>query len=248
MDANIQNVLIIDDSSEDQKLYERYTKRLTDRKLNIYQAKNAKESLDLLEKTIPDCILLDYRLPDMNGIEWLKNFKTHMLKHTPVIMLTGQGDEQVAVDALKHGVHDYLVKDKVTAASLQHAITQAINKSELELKVKEQQETIELMAYSDYLTGAANRMQFEKMAAMAISRAKRYKRFMGILIIDLDHFKRVNNTFGHQVGDELLKETVKRLQKGIRENDTLARIGGDEFAIVLDEMDQPKDAAIVANR
>lgn len=104
------------------------------------------------------------------------------------------------------------------------------------------------LALYDHLTQLPNRILFEKAINQALARAERHHRLTAVLFLDLDHFKNVNDTLGHDVGDLLLKEVSARLNQCVRETDTIARFGGDEFAIVLDEIDKPEDASIVAEK
>lgn len=113
---------------------------------------------------------------------------------------------------------------------------------------KEVHETLEHLAKFDQLTGLANRRMFHDFQAKAFSRAMRYQRSMAVILLDLDNFKEINDTHGHDLGDKLLISLAKRLAGVIRSGDLLARLGGDEFAIILDEMTQVEDAGIIAQK
>ena len=113
-------------------------------------------------------------------------------------------------------------------------------------KAAEQQ--IEYQAYHDALTGLANRRLFEEHLTLALALAQRRRRLVGVLFLDIDHFKIVNDSLGHTVGDELLKQVAARLKGVVREGDTVARVGGDEFTIVLQDLQRKDDAAIVAEK
>ena len=112
----------------------------------------------------------------------------------------------------------------------------------------EVQRKLDYLAYHDTLTGLPNRSLCYERLAYAIAQAKRYKRTMALMFVDLDHFKDINNTMGHEAGDSLLQETAKRLKKCVRDSDTIARLGGDEFTLILSEINQPQDVAVVADR
>ena len=113
---------------------------------------------------------------------------------------------------------------------------------------KEAEEVLTRLAEHDQLTNLATRKVFNEFQQRAMFRAKRYHRSMAILFLDMDHFKEINDNFGHAAGDLLLKSVAKRLNACIRSSDLVARLGGDEFAIVLDELSQPEDAARVAQK
>lgn len=113
---------------------------------------------------------------------------------------------------------------------------------------KQSQETLEYLAQYDQLTGLANRRMFHDFQEKALSRARRYQRGMAILFLDLDHFKEINDTLGHDIGDKLLTSVAKRLLDCVRSGDLVARLGGDEFAVVLDEISRPEDAGMIAQK
>ena len=113
-------------------------------------------------------------------------------------------------------------------------------------KTAEQQ--IEYQAYHDALTGLANRRLFQEHLTLALALAQRRRKMVAVLFLDLDHFKVVNDSLGHSVGDELLKQISSRLKAAVREGDTVARVGGDEFTIVLQDLQRKDDAAVVAEK
>lgn len=244
---NIRKILIIDDNPEDQIVYQRYLKKAFS-DIHILIKSTGNDALSFLLKSEIDCILLDYRLPDMSGIDFLERLIAKLSPLPPIIMLTGQGSEKIAVDALKLGISDYFVKNELDSEILSKAIINAIEKSELNKKIQAQESEIKFMAYHDYLTGISNRVQFDQLAKKSLSRANRNNKNMAILIIDLDRFKNVNDSLGHQIGDLLLQGVAKRFLAVLREEDTLARLGGDEFAIIADSIEKPDDAEIIARK
>jgi diguanylate cyclase (GGDEF)-like protein len=201
-------------------------------------------------KTIPlDVILLDLLLPDINGDEvcrWLKlNDETRGI---PIIMLTVKSSVEDKVSAIEAGADDHLPKPynevelnaKIYAAlrtkALQDGLRQR-NKQMEELLVK-----FEVMAITDSLTSLYNRRRFETIFEKELMKFKRYKRAVTCFMIDIDHFKRINDLYSHNAGDSVLKEVAQLIRQSLREVDTVARWGGEEFVAALPETD--KDQAV----
>ncbi len=157
-------------------------------------------------------------------------------------MLTGTvDDEEIAIEAAKRGAQDYLVKQKVDGNQLVRALRYAIERKRLE-------ENIKRMAHHDALTNLPNRALLDDRLVVALAHARRNKEMLAVLYLDLDGFKAVNDTHGHTIGDQLLKDVAKRLTNLLRDEDTVARMGGDEFTLLLTEIKQKEDAAKVANK
>ncbi len=116
------------------------------------------------------------------------------------------------------------------------------------LKLEKRNEEVKLLGYYDKLTGLPNRCIFYKNLERKIADAKRHDEIFGILYLDLDYFKKFNDFNGHQYGDQLLIKFTKRLQKLLRESDLIAHLGGDEFCVMLDRLDDEKDCAVVAKK
>ncbi len=142
---------------------------------------------------------------------------------------------------MKVGATDYLVKGEITGPFLSRAIRYAVERKKVERHLK-------YLAERDALTGLSNRMVFQIRLDDAIVNAKRTGSMLAILLLDLDHFKDVNDTLGHPVGDSLIKETAKRLESCTRATDTVARLGGDEFGIIATNIAHPDDIIILAQK
>lgn len=226
-------LLIIDDEVIDRAYYQRMLRQTNEAIFEAVETVNANEALNYLQTHEVDCILLDYQLPDMNGLELLKKIKETNAKFTPVIMLTGRGDEQIAASAIKRGAEDYFIKNKIEPNVLIKAILNAIRSSQLKKIIQQQQEQLEYYAYYDNLTGLLNRHSFEKTAEYALSEAKRLNYELAILLIDLDNFMSINDAMGFLAGNEMLIETGLRLKKVLPKEVIIARLGDDEFAVLL---------------
>ena len=245
MDNRMNNLIaIIDDCEEDREIYKHYLKKNTPN-LNIIECSSGHEALEKIINQSLDCILLDYQLIDMTALELLTTLK---ISATPIIVLTGQGSETIALDSIKHGAADYLIKSNINEEILINAIQSSIKKFELKNKEEARQKKFVFEATHDALTQVYNRKYLEEYARRLISKSLRHHLSFALLYIDLDKFKIVNDTLGHLVGDELLIQFTRRIKKILREEDVLGRIGGDEFIIFVDYINQPNEVANIANK
>lgn len=245
---NINHLLIVDDCAEDQAVYKRYISKTFQQQLSIQTMEKGELALDFLKTNPVDCILLDYQLPDMTGLDFLRKLKEDNALSTPVIMLTGTGNEKIAIEALKIGAYDYLNKGELKPEILYNTIANAVEKSQLIRKVKAKESEINYLAYHDFLTGIPNRAQFETHLKTVFARSQRYRRPFALLLIDLDRFKLINDNYGHETGDSLLKQVAQLFQQCLRESDILARLGGDEFAVLTDQIEHHGQVAVIAKK
>jgi diguanylate cyclase (GGDEF)-like protein/PAS domain S-box-containing protein len=367
---NLAHMLYVEDDGGLARLLQRKLHRLG---YVVDIADNGEKGLSMLESGIYDLILLDYNMPVCGGMDFLRAMEAHG-RMPPVIMVTGEGNEKVAVEALKLGASDYLVKDvdlvyqellpivieqvlekeqlirerermldavreseeryrklvelspdgivihqdgklvfinpsglSILGAREEHELVGReladfihpefrerhfqrlamlqdqeylplaeekflqLDQTEIDVEVitlpffhsgepayqlifrditerKEARQRLEFMATCDALTTLPNRLLFSDRLSQARSNAKRYSRSFALLFVDLDRFKAVNDNFGHDVGDMLLREVADRLSGCVGEADTLARMGGDEFCILLLDIAGKQDAARVARK
>ncbi|OGT38707.1 MAG: hypothetical protein A3F11_03710 [Gammaproteobacteria bacterium RIFCSPHIGHO2_12_FULL_37_14] len=241
-------LLIVDDEVVDRAYYQRMLRQSANLPYQATEAINGKEAIDYLQNHEVDCILLDYQLPDMNGLDLLKKIKEISGKFVPVIMLTGRGDEQVAVSAIKNGAEDYFIKNKIEPNQLMKAILNAIRSSQLKKTINQQKKQLKYYAYYDSLTGLLNRHSFEEISEYALSEAKRLNHELAILLIDLDNFMSINDTLGYLAGNEMLIETGKRIQSVLPKEVIISRLGDDEFAVLLTGLDIDVYAAKIAHK
>jgi two-component system, cell cycle response regulator len=209
------------------------------------------EGLKLARSLRPDLILLDVEMDDIDGFavcRWLKvNSET---REIPVIMLTVRKELADRVEGLNIGADDYLAKP-FASAELEARIFAALRVKAAHAELKERNSQLESMlhhvealAITDPLTGLFNRRRFGDVLKREFAITRRYKNTLSCLMIDLDHFKRVNDRYGHDAGDQVLKETARRLLETVREVDVPARYGGEEFAVLLPHT--AKGAAVIA--
>ena len=224
-------LLVIDDSEDDRALYKRLLRKNTHIS-TILEAMTVQQGLDLYHENNIDCVLIDYQLPGEDGISFINKAMNLPHPFVPLIMLTGQGNEKVAVAAMKAGASDYLTKDELTDQLLNKTIQHVLEKSKLVSELNKKTIALEVMATTDNLTGLLNRHAFQKEAQKRVSFAKRHDQKIVILFIDLDGFKNINDTYGHETGDRLLSLAAERLARSFREEDIVCRFGGDEFVAV----------------
>jgi two-component system cell cycle response regulator len=235
------HILIVDDSPEDRAAYRRLLAHNCEGAYEIAEAETAEEGLARCRQGV-DCVLLDYRLPDQDGLEFLAGLAgERLLPGVAVIMFTGQGDELVAVQAMKSGAQDYLVKGRITAEALRRAVHNALEKSALLRLLEEQRRELERLATVDGLTGLYNRRHFLERLEQEAARVHRSGMSLSVLLLDLDHFKRVNDTYGHLVGDRVLAGVAHVLKASLRRTDFAARYGGEEFCVLA--VDTPLEGA-----
>lgn len=240
------SILIIDDDDVDRANYKRMLES-NHISWEISEAMTAKDAISSIGIKKFDCILLDYQLPDMSGIELLQYIKKQYDEYVSVIMLTGHGSEDVAVKAMKEGAADYLVKNKVYQDALLKTVLNSIKILELKKIIQKQKDQIDFYRFSDSLTGLMNRHTFEEMAKQAYSHCVRHSDMLAIILIDLEQFITINDTLGRLVGDEILIEISKRLKQILPDNTIIGRWGNDEYAILLTGLDIEHQAENAVN-
>ncbi|MES2682480.1 MAG: diguanylate cyclase [Pseudomonadota bacterium] len=192
-----------------------------------------------------DCILLDLRLPDGEGVASVDRIREHHREVT-LVVLTGNSDQQAALTALQHGAQDYVIKGTLDGDALMRLLRHAVERNRLVIQIERSRQQEYHRATHDPLTGLPNRPLFADRVATAL--AQRHSRSMAVCFVDLDGFKHVNDLHGHATGDRLLKAVAATLQDTVRGGDTIARVGGDEFAVLLTQPRDADEAARVAQR
>lgn len=246
MDQNIINILITDDDQGDRHEIKRLLKQ-SGLACECTEVVSVEEAIKACDNAVFHCVIIDYQLTGQNGLEGMSLLHSQF-PEMPIIMLTGHGNEMIAIEAVKRGASDYIAKKNLNADLLRKSITDAIEKCQLEKKIKKQTMKIDHMAHYDYLTKIPNRQYFSEMLSRTLNSAKRHRRILAVLLLDLDRFKNVNDELGHEMGDLLLKQAARRFQSTLRGEDILARLGGDEFIILLGEINKREDAELVAQK
>ncbi len=233
------NILVVDDDEDDYLITRQICNRIQEVKINVEWAPGYDPALEQISAGEYDVILIDYRLGASTGIELLREITPHT--DVPCILLTGQGGREVDLEAMESGATDYLAKTELTPVVLERTLRYALER-------KRAEERLNRLALYDTLTGLANRSLFRDRLDRELSRATRFGHSIALMFIDLDGFKTVNDTLGHDVGDELIKVAANRLSACTRQIDTVARLGGDEFVIILAGLEDTHEAIPVAER
>ena len=231
------NILCIDDKDDDFNAIQQILK--DHHQLQLIRSTSIGAAFDRLEKERFDLIFLDYLLPDGTGLEFIEAIHSQGME-TPVVVITGQGDELIASRIIQAGAYDYLPKAKVSVKALLRIISNALEKAGLRREMRMAQEKLAEMSVRDELTGMYNRRYFQEALEREISGAQRYGHGIALCMIDLDHFKKVNDSYGHLCGDRVLQEFGRLLDSSIRKYDVGCRYGGEEFAIILPDTSSEK--------
>ncbi|GAX60878.1 response regulator receiver modulated diguanylate cyclase [Candidatus Scalindua japonica] len=223
-------ILVVDDSED---VVEWFKAFLADQDLIVFSwAENFKDSFAMLEREQFDIIFLDHILKDGTSIEYLKNIDEKSIE-TPVIVVTGYGDEMLASKLIQLGAYDYLPKSRINTESLSRVINNTLERARLRKDVKKAQAKMAEMSTVDELTTLYNRRYFIEVLEGEFERADRYETEMALIMMDLDYFKKINDSLGHPAGDMVLSDTGKRLRRHVRKSDLACRYGGEEFAVIL---------------
>lgn len=211
---------------------------------DVTTVSDGREALALFEDRFFPIVITDWQMPEMTGLELCRELRSCDLPgYVFIVILTSRDTKSDLVVGLDAGADDYLTKP-VSRSELVARLKTGARILDLEKSLLEANEEIRLLSVTDPLTRAYNRAYFMERAAEEVKRAQRYGRPLSIVLADIDHFKKVNDTYGHQVGDEVLKGFVARTSASLRVGvDWIVRYGGEEFLFVLPET--PVEKAVV---
>lgn len=234
-------ILVADDSAVYRKLVEQ---TLSDDNHKVIFAKNGREALDLYAKHTPALVITDWTMPDIGGLELCKKIRQDFQQHfAHIILLTSNTDKEQVVEGLAGGADDYLTKP-FHQGELRARVNVGLRVVELHRQVQAKNRQLEEMALTDPLTGLANRRAIDIWITRQLSAAARHDFPIWVAICDLDHFKKVNDTYGHEAGDMVLKTFAQILKSNTRQSNICGRHGGEEFLNIITHVE--RDNSVIA--
>ena len=231
-----EKILVIDDEEDIRTLL---SSILESDGYDVITASNGREGLEHFQAHDPALVLTDVRMPIMDGIGVLREIKAKE-SEADVIILTGHSDEATAVDCLRLGAYDYFRKPLENVDVFLTAIERVIERRDLKQKNRMLLEALTKMSIKDPLTGLYNFRHMQICLDQEIDRSERYKHSFFVVMIDVDNFKAVNDTYGHLFGDHVLKHLSKIVRGTLRSTDRMFRYGGEEFLIIMNEITVPE--------
>ena len=232
-------VLLVEDDQEFADILRIRLSKEKDPRLEITCLPTLQQAMESLAEKTWDLILLDLMLPDSSGIETFTTLRSQA-RHTPVVIMSGLDSDSLAIDAVRKGAEDYLVKGEINSRLLLRVLHHAMDRHRIKEKLasvtgrlRETNLRLEKMALLDPLTELYNRRGLQQALRRELQILSREGGKLLVLFLDIDDFKKINDSLGHPVGDILLKEIARKIQDSVRASDHVARIGGDEFLLLL---------------
>jgi two-component system cell cycle response regulator len=227
-------LLSIEDSDHDFGRLEEILKHQS--QVNLLRVKSIREAFEMIEAYPVELVFLDHILPDGTAFDFLRILDEEK-KQLPVVVVTGQGNEKLASQIIQAGAYDYINKGNLNLSSVTRMVKNALEKFQLKQEMQKAIDKLAEMATRDELTSLSNRRRLNETLEWEMSRLIKYGNDLTCLMIDLDHFKQINDNFGHDFGDQVLKEFALTLQKLVQSVDMIFRYGGEEFVVLLPKTD-----------
>jgi two-component system, cell cycle response regulator len=228
-------VLVIDDSPVARKLVEH---ALDKEQYTVLPAKTGAEAMELFAEHKPAIVITDWLMPDLSGLQLCERIRTDFGgRFTYIIMLTGVSEKSKVVKGLQAGADDYMTKP-FNAEELAARVDAGRRIVELHREIEAKNLILQQLALTDSLTNLPNRRAIEEWGRRQLTGALRHKFPFWIVMVDVDQFKTVNDTFGHEAGDAVLRSVAEIIRRNSRQCDICGRIGGDEFLLVMTFTDQ----------
>ncbi len=233
---------------EDEPIFRRMVKKyLLEAGYDIVEAEDGQSAWELFQREPFHLVITDWMMPGLNGPELVQKIRTSGQKnYTYIIMLTAMDDKDNIVLGLESGADEYLTKP-FNSRELIARVASGMRILRLEEQLMQAHQQMEILAMRDGLTGLLNRRAIDEYAEAEFNMTGRKERALSIIMLDIDHFKNVNDRFGHKFGDHTLQQAAKILKEDLRTYDRVGRWGGEEFILILPDT-QLKDAATIAER
>ncbi len=229
IDSEKTQIMIVDD---EENILNFMKHALLDMGYKVTVYSNAENAIEEIKKEAYDLVITDLMMPNLSGIEFVKKAKK-ISPNTDLVVMTGYPSVETAVKCMKLGATDYIVKP-LDLEYINIIVERSIYKRDLEKRAAER-EHFEQISRVDGLTGLYNHKSFHDLLDAEISRSDRYKYNFSLLMIDIDDFKEINDNYGHQSGDAILKELALIFKSLVRKIDPVVRYGGEEFVIILSQ-------------
>jgi diguanylate cyclase (GGDEF)-like protein len=229
MPTALTKILLVEDNPGDARLVKEALSEIAKLRFELVHCETLAQALDFCSKNIPDAILLDLGLPDSQGLDTVRRMHG-AAQQVPIAVLTIRDDEELAIQSLHEGAQDYLPKSQINGGLVWRALRYAMERQRVQLELLN-------LSLIDELTGLNNRRGFLALGEHYVKLANRSGMPFMVAFVDLDGLKKINDTFGHQEGNRALVEAANVLRDSCRRSDILARIGGDEFAILIADVD-----------
>lgn len=231
-------ILVVDDSPIYRKLVEQ---SLSDESLSIVTARNGREALALFSEHQPAILITDWTMPDISGPELCQRIRCDFSEHyVYMILITSNTNKEQVIQGLAAGADDYITKP-FHPGELLARVGVGRRIIELQRQVEAKNRQLEELALTDPLTGLPNRRAIDIWVERQLRAAARHDFAIWVAMADLDYFKKVNDTFGHEAGDTVLKRIAEILQANTRRSNICGRLGGEEFLLVLTHISAEQD-------
>ena len=239
--ASGARIVVADDSLVVRTLLRR---QLEEQGHTVIEAVDGEDALRVCRAELPDVVLLDVEMPKLDGHGVLAELRADAaLRDTPVVFLTGRTTTEDVVEGLRLGAHDYLRKP-FEPAELMARVSAAHRVKSLQDQLRQRNAELDAMSRTDALTGLPNRRHLQEQLVATGSAASRHGQRIGILMVDVDHFKKVNDLVGHDGGDRVLRAVAARVSAACRVEDVAGRWGGEEFLVVAPLTDRDGVASL----
>lgn len=223
------NVLLVEDNPGDARLVKEALSEIAKLRFELVHRETLAQAIEFCASSTPDAILLDLGLPDSQGLDTVRRIRD-AAPGAPIAVLTVRDEEQLAIQALHEGAQDYLPKSQISGGLIWRALRYAMERQQIQLELLN-------LSLVDELTGLNNRRGFLALGEHYVKLANRSGTLFMVAFIDVDSMKEINDRFGHQEGNRALVEAANILKDSCRRSDILARMGGDEFAMLIADAD-----------